>query len=281
MRQRHATSRASDRSNERHAGIAASKRALLTGASVVTVVVVLVVCCPRRWVAATDSTDAHQRAAEANRQSTIALHPVGSRSRASDTRRGRAAELSDPAAEDAAASGNAGAAQPTRVAPSASAFTGEDTGEQSRSSSRFGGNTFGFDFFTHIGQRSSTRPPDGPYLLYHPEGGVAVEGLYENGEREGDWASYYPDGSLRLDGQYVDGKREGHWKAYHPSGQPMGEGEYSGGLREGLWVLYYSNGLIKEQGVFEHDLRHGPWQYYDGFGELEARSGFYRYGRLL
>lgn len=281
MRQRPATPRAFGRSNERSAGVEVSKRARLVGTSLLCAAALLVICIPRGWVAADDSTDARQRAAASAGRSNAPLSRAVAEQKPSRPGRALRAELSDPSAEDAAATSDSGAVQPTRVVPSDVGLIGDGPVEPVRSALGFGGNIFGFDLFAHIGQRGASRQPDGPYVAYHPEGGLAVEGSFENGERDGDWASYYTDGAVRLDGQYSDGKRVGRWKAYHPNGQLMGEGEFSGGLREGVWVLYYSNGLVKEQGVFEHDLRHGPWQYYDTFGQLEARSGFYRYGRLL
>ncbi len=281
MRQRPATPRASDRSIERSAGVPVSKRALLISASVICATSALIVCVPRHWVSAADSIGARHSATVVAGRGIAALSPSGADERVSQSGRALAAELSDAEAQDAASNSEVGDTQPTRVVPSTVGLPDDDTDEPLRPSEGIGGSTFGFDFFSHISKRAPAAPPDGRFVDRHPDGGLAVEGMFEGGDRERDWASYYPDGSLRLDGQYVDGKRVGRWKAYHPSGQLMGQGEYSGGLREGVWVLYYSNGLVKEQGVFEHDLRHGPWQFYDGFGQLEARSGFYRYGRLL
>jgi hypothetical protein len=281
MRQRPAMPRASDRSIERRAAVPVSKRALLVSASVICATAALIVCLPRGWVAAGDSTGTRRSAIEVAGQSNAALSREGADPRGSKSGRAHAAELSDAAAHDAASSDEVGATQPTRVVPSVVELPADDTDKPLRSSGGIGGSTFGFDFFSHISTRPPSNPPDGRFVDHHPDGGLSVEGMYEGGARDGDWSSYYADGSLRLDGQYVDGKRVGRWKAYHPSGQLMGEGEYGGGLREGEWVLYYSNGLVKEQGLFEHDLRHGPWQFYDGFGQLEARSGLYRYGRLL
>jgi len=281
MRQRPATPRASDRSIERSAGDPVSKRALLISASVICATSALIVCVPRHWVAAADASGARHAATEVAGRGTSALSRSGADERVSQSGRPLAAELSVAEAQDAASSGEVGVTEPTRVVPSTVGLPDDDTVEPLRPLGGIGGSTFSFDFFNHISSRPPSSPGDGRFVASHPDGALAVEGMFEGGERERDWASYYPDGSLRLEGQYVDGKRVGRWKAYHPSGQLMGEGEYSGGLREGAWVLYYSNGLVKEQGYFEHDLRHGPWQYYDGFGQLEARSGFYRYGRLL
>ncbi len=140
-----------------------------------------------------------------------------------------------------------------------------------------GGHTFGFEFYLRGGQRGD-RPTDGPFVERFADGGLALEGGFRNGERDGDWTSYHPDGSVRLEGQYEAGRRVGRWRAFHPGGQLLGEGSFENHLREGVWVLYYTNGLVKERGVFEHDLRHGPWEFMDTFGQLEARSGYYRYG---
>lgn len=281
MRKRTATPRARDRSNERFAARQGSQRALLWGVSMTCGLVALVVCLPERWVVAGDSSDARSQAHAVARRGTAALSRAEVNQRSSGQSRAIAVDLDDSANQGAASNGDFDAAQPARLASAGVEPARLDSDENARSRSALGGNTFGFDAFAHVGPSTPSRPADGPFVDHYPDGGVAVEGRYEQGEREGDWDSYYPDGSLRLEGQYSAGKKVGRWKAYHPSGQLLGEGEYSGGLREGNWVLYYSNGLVKEQGVFEHDLRHGPWQYYDAFGQLEARSGFYRYGRML
>ena len=141
--------------------------------------------------------------------------------------------------------------------------------------------SFGFDFQRRGTGATRQRPTDGGFLEHYGDGALAVEGQYQDGERAGEWSSWHPDGALQLEGQYEDGRRVGRWKAYHPNGQLLSEGQYQGGEREGQWVTYYSNGQIKEQGLFEGGLRTGPWQFFDRFGQLEARSGTYRHGRLL
>ena len=169
-----------------------------------------------------------------------------------------------------------------RSVQSSSVDLGDEDGGQGESlrPSSGSGHTFGFEFHVRGGQRGD-RPTDGTFVERFADGGLALEGGYRNGERDGDWTSYHPDGSVRLEGQYEAGRRVGRWRAFHPGGQLLGEGSFENHLREGLWVLYYTNGLVKERGVFEHDLRHGPWEFMDTFGQLEARSGYYRYGSRL
>jgi hypothetical protein len=263
---------------ERCAGVAALRQVLLAGAVALCAGVTLVLCLPEQWVSATDWSGRRQDTSGAAGRGTVALSRSGDDLRAGAANRALSADLSDSVGPEAAADGGAEEA-PSAVDPTASGLGGADRRTSSRPG--LGGSKFGFDFFAHLGGRAPSAPPEGSFKDYFPDGGVAVDGFYENGQRQGEWAGYYPDGSLRLEGQYVDNRREGKWKAYHPSGELMGEGHFNGGFREGTWVLYYSNGLLKENGVFEHDLRHGPWQYYDGFGQLEARSGFYRHGRML
>ena len=183
---------------------------------------------------------------------------------------------------DGAATGALGAAlvEAPRSVRASSVNNGDDDGGRAgdRGTAPIsGGHTFGFEFRLRE-PGPGERPSDGPFTERFADGALALEGRYLNGERDGDWTSYHADGSVRLEGQYEAGRRVGRWRAFHPSGQLLGEGSFENHLREGLWVLYYSNGLVKERGVFEHDLRHGPWEFLDTFGQLEARSGYYRNG---
>lgn len=171
------------------------------------------------------------------------------------------------------------------VAPSRAQTTGLDEhGEAPHDTEGTRGQGAGAADFSLLLRRlghNRSRWGDSRFLERYPDGSLAVEGEYLDGERAGDWTSWHPEGSVQLEGQYAGGERVGRWRSYHPNGQLQSEGPYSGGQREGSWVTYYSNGQVKEQGMFEGGLRTGPWQFFDRFGQPEARTGIYRFGRML
>lgn len=46
----------------------------------------------------------------------------------------------------------------------------------------------------------------GPYQAWHPTGGLASEGHWQQGHRHGAWHFWYPGGQQRLEGFFVEGQ---------------------------------------------------------------------------
>lgn len=58
----------------------------------------------------------------------------------------------------------------------------------------------------------------GPFLRYHPDGHLAVEGEYEYGEKHGLWTEWHSNGEPRAEGEYIDGERVGTWVRWDRNG---------------------------------------------------------------
>ena len=56
------------------------------------------------------------------------------------------------------------------------------------------------EYFYDMGQL------DGPYLIYYPEGDLALKGAYLKKKKEGDWVYYLRGGKIDYTLSYVDGE---------------------------------------------------------------------------
>lgn len=61
----------------------------------------------------------------------------------------------------------------------------------------------------------------GPARAWYPDGQVASEGLYLDGERHGRWTFWYPDGQRRLEATYDRGQKVGRWKRWSRDGRTL------------------------------------------------------------
>lgn len=59
------------------------------------------------------------------------------------------------------------------------------------------------------GCRDDQGRPTGPHLERWPAGGVAVEGAWADGARDGVWTTWYPDGAFRSQVSWKAGRQDG------------------------------------------------------------------------
>ncbi len=124
--------------------------------------------------------------------------------------------------------------------------------------------------------------------LYHENGNLAAEGIYDNqqkdsvwtyyapgnktkrlveeydnGELHGESRHYYSDGSVSEVIHWKQGVRHGRWTRYFKNGSLMHQVRYRDGVLEGPYVAYHPNGNKEMEGTYVNDLFHGTWRYYD------------------
>jgi len=60
----------------------------------------------------------------------------------------------------------------------------------------------------------------GLFRCYHPNGILASEGTYVDGQEQGLWTDYHENGQIAARGQYDAGKEVGRWEFWNADGSP-------------------------------------------------------------
>ena len=60
----------------------------------------------------------------------------------------------------------------------------------------------------------------GLFRCYHPNGVLASEGMYVNGQEHGLWIDYHKNGIMAARGEYDNGKEIGCWEFWSEDGTP-------------------------------------------------------------
>lgn len=135
----------------------------------------------------------------------------------------------------------------------------------------------------------------GPWIEFHPNGVVAMEGFYMNDlkngifktfDKKGDLISlekyrdgqividseesiildirntYYSDGTVKSSGGYVDGKKEGTHRIYDEDGNIISGEVYKMGVKT-------AEGVVDQSGDYQ-----GEWELYYDNGELRAKGDY-------
>ncbi len=102
---------------------------------------------------------------------------------------------------------------------------------------------------------------DGAYTEYSRNGEIIAQGLYTDGEKNGEWK--YKSGNNIEEGKYIIGLRDGVWKSYYPDGRLRFKGNFNQGNADGTHVYYYEGGKIKEERYYQMGLREKTWKKYD------------------
>lgn len=79
---------------------------------------------------------------------------------------------------------------------------------------------------------------------YHSTGELKMEGMLQDGQREGVWKSWYNNGQLWSIGTYAKGQRIDSALSYFPNGQVRMRGYYSQGKLVGIWKVYNEAGAL-------------------------------------
>ncbi len=68
----------------------------------------------------------------------------------------------------------------------------------------------------------------GPYRSWSADGGLILTGVYERGEKHGDFIGWHERGGPKaFEGSYASGSKEGPWSLWHPDGAPSERGRYA------------------------------------------------------
>lgn len=86
------------------------------------------------------------------------------------------------------------------------------------------------------------------YVTFHPNGKVDVNGILENGKREGTWSSWFDTGEKRSETTYENGQKNGDYRIWYKNGQVRVLGQFKDDVPQGVWISFDENGnKISEQ----------------------------------
>ncbi len=132
--------------------------------------------------------------------------------------------------------------------------------------------------------RAEDTPPDPP-IVTCPDGAPPVgqppaETFCQRSEgtRHGPYVRWHPDGSVRIEGSYRDGRQHGQWTEYDRGGRPLQRGNLVDGTRQGAWAEWYNNGNRRFQCRYEDGRVSGAWSAWneDGSPAANASEVFFR-----
>ena len=101
-----------------------------------------------------------------------------------------------------------------------------------------------------------------------PVGKVEMTAAKYRDQRAGPYRAYHPNGQLAAEGTYRNGQPEGEWKTYFASGKPHSQGLFREGNQEGEWVGYFENGQVAHRTTYVEGELNGPLLTYNQSGEL-------------
>ncbi|MEO8146970.1 MAG: hypothetical protein ABI723_04995 [Bacteroidia bacterium] len=98
----------------------------------------------------------------------------------------------------------------------------------------------------------------GPWVYFHPSGGVKSFGNYnDKGLVQGEWKYYYPEGGLRKIVNYDNDKVSGLSQSFYKNGQLSEKGTYQNEIYQGVVEYYYSTGVMSAKGTFKDGKTEG------------------------
>lgn len=130
----------------------------------------------------------------------------------------------------------------------------------------------------------------GRWTLWFPDGVAKSEGSLLGGRREGVWVERAPGGAVDdlATGIYEDGEKIGDWFVDGERVFRWGDGQvqerslWKDGLREGPCARYWGGGARSEEGAYSRGRRTGPWRFWNIDGTLDGeRTGTYDAGRRI
>lgn len=100
---------------------------------------------------------------------------------------------------------------------------------------------------------------DGPYIKWHLNGKIAIDGEYNNGLKIGEWKQFHSNGKLHSSATYVDNKLEGRWYVWYDNDVKAAEGRSINGQEVGLYCAWDKTGKLKDEAT--------KWTYTDKNGK--------------
>ena len=111
----------------------------------------------------------------------------------------------------------------------------------------------------------------GKWIWYFDNGKIRRESNFYNGQEDGDFVEYADSGGIATQGQYLEGLKQGKWT--YNMGNYSDVGNYKDDERDSVWVEYYNdNHKIRFEGNYNAGRPDGKhtWYYPDGKKEIEG-----------
>lgn len=97
---------------------------------------------------------------------------------------------------------------------------------------------------------------------------------WKNDKSDGYNKSAFKNGIIKVEGLYVNGEREGEFKRYNKEGRLIKIENYNKGLKEGEYKKYNSLGTLLIKGNYKKDKRYGIWEWYRRDGSLASKENY-------
>jgi antitoxin component YwqK of YwqJK toxin-antitoxin module len=126
-----------------------------------------------------------------------------------------------------------------------------------------------------IAKLDNSKPKDGWFRRYWPEGNLRYEWEYLNGQRaDGISKGWWPNGNLKQTVEYKEGKWNGLKIGWYESGKIKSEVTYKNNRFDGLWHYWHENGQ-KSQELLHNMGKRVCTRKWDEDGELIESKGDY------
>jgi hypothetical protein len=124
----------------------------------------------------------------------------------------------------------------------------------------------------------------GPYELHWPGGVLKERGSYAHGRRTGRWLILGTPGEGGLggyrEGMFVDGEEDGEWRSYSEPGKLAWTGTFRKGKRHGRFEWFFADGARQQAGELFEDQADGTWTFWRPDGTVERTETWSRGKRV-
>ena len=127
-----------------------------------------------------------------------------------------------------------------------------------------------------LAQTNTTVNPNGLNRFFYPNGALASEGMYHNGQPDGYWKTYHVTGVLSSEGNRINSLLDSTWVFYTQTGDTLEIINYRLGKKTGFRYLYetvtqrnqLSTHYLKSKELYLDDKFEGPAIYYYPNGNI-------------
>jgi antitoxin component YwqK of YwqJK toxin-antitoxin module len=100
--------------------------------------------------------------------------------------------------------------------------------------------------------------------------GIVIEqGLFLNGNKDGNWKSWSKTGKLIKNINYSNGKLIGTFQLFYLNGKKKFTGSFNNGMKDGVWSYFNNKEKVIKTGLYENGTPRGIWKIYDFKGKNE------------
>lgn len=140
---------------------------------------------------------------------------------------------------------------------------------------------------------------DGPLTAYYPKGLLALQGSFQNGQRNGLWRSWHKNGQIKDSGTIKNDQLTGSWITWYENGKMTTRAHFSdekslyssmrpiasetsslllfpepASSKNGTWETWSVNGQQKDSGNYENDFKTGLWKSWYANGKPESQGSY-------